>query len=110
MESMSDDDHGTTPVDDPGSYTVTFGADGHASFRIDCNRGSGTWQATAASPDSGSLTFGPIAVTRMMCPQPSLDHRVSTALGSVEGYQIVDGRLRTPLMSDAGTLIWEPSA
>jgi len=43
-------------------------------------------------------------------PQPSLDHRVSTALGSVEGYQIVDGRLRTPLMSDAGTLIWEPSA
>jgi heat shock protein HslJ len=107
MESMSDA-QGTTTVDDPAKYTVDFGPDGRAAFRIDCNRGSGTWQATAAAPDSGSLTFGPIAVTRMACPQPSLENRVATALGYVRSYLIADGRLHLSLLADGGILHWEP--
>jgi len=107
MESMSDE-QGTTAVDDPARYTVAFGADGHAAFRIDCNRGSASWQATASAPDSGSLRFGLIALTRMACPQPSLEQRVITALGYVRGYRLIDGRLYMSLLADGGILHWQP--
>jgi len=107
LESMSDE-QGTTTVPDPARYTVEFGTDGRAAFRIDCNRGNSTWQAEAASPDSGNLSFGPIATTRMACPQPSLDQTVSTALSYVRGFVIKDGRLRMSLLADGGILHWEP--
>ncbi len=105
----SDDAQGTTPVADPSKFTVSFGADGRAAFQIDCNRGNGSWEATGGEGGSGTLTFGPIAVTRMMCPQPSLDQRVSTALTNVRGYLIKDGRLHMSLLADAGILTWEPA-
>jgi heat shock protein HslJ len=109
IESM-DDAQGTTTVDDPTKYMVTFRGDGSAAFRIDCNRGSGSYRTTASSADSGSLTFGPIATTRMACPQPSLEQQVATALGYVRGYRIVDGRLHLSLLADGGILTWEPVA
>ena len=105
----SDDAQGTTPVPDPSKFTVSFGEDGRAAFQIDCNRGNGSWEATGGEDGSGTLTFGPIAVTRMMCPQPSLDQRVSTALSYVRTYLIKDGLLHMSLMADAGILTWEPA-
>jgi heat shock protein HslJ len=95
---------GPTPVEDPSTFTVTFGADGHAAFLLDCNRGSGSWQAT----DSGTLSFGPIAVTLMMCPQPSLDTRVAAALSGVGGWHIQDGQLTMTPASGDTALHWAP--
>lgn len=40
--------------DDPAKYTLTFQDDGQVAVRIDCNRGYGTWNASA----SGKLEFG----------------------------------------------------
>lgn len=103
-----DDAQGTTQVPDPTTFTVSFQPDGNATFRIDCNRGNGSWSAIPSDdPASGALEFGPIAVTRMMCPQPSLDQRVSTALGDVRGYLIKDQQLHMSLMADAGILTWD---
>ena len=104
-----DDEQGTTTVGDPTKFTVSFGIDGRAAFQIDCNRGNGSWEAVPSGADSGTLIFGPIAVTRMMCPQPSLDQRVSTALSQVRSYLIKDGLLHMSLMADAGILTWEPA-
>ena len=95
---------GPTPVEGPSTFTVTFGADGHAAFLLDCNRGSGSWQAT----DSGTLSFGPIAVTLMMCPQPSLDTRVAAALSGVGGWRIEDGQLTMTPASGDTALHWAP--
>ena len=95
---------GPTAVKDPSTFTVTFGADGHAAFLLDCNRGSGSWQAT----DSGTLSFGPIAVTLMMCPQPSLDTRVAAALSGVGGWRIEDGQLTMTPASGDTALHWAP--
>ncbi len=99
---------GPTTLESPSTFTVTFGADGHAAFLLDCNRGSGSWQATAATPDSGTLSFGPIAVTLMMCPQPSLDTRVAAALSGVRGWRIEDGQLTMTPESGDTTLHWAP--
>ncbi|MDY6998903.1 MAG: META domain-containing protein [Actinomycetota bacterium] len=112
MQSM-DDAQGTTAVPEGQQYTVEFGPRedgvGQAGFQIDCNRGSSTWQATAAESDSsGQLTFGPIAVTLMACPEGSLDQKVSSALGDVRTYLVADGRLHMSLFADGGILTWAP--
>jgi len=98
----------TTTIANPSKYTVTFGDDGQAAFQIDCNRGSGTFQTAAPAPDSGSLTFGPIALTRMFCPQPSDDNKVAAALGNVRSYLLSNGQLHLSLMADSGIMHWEP--
>lgn len=107
IESMTSEQPSTS-IADPTKYTVMFGDDGQAVFQIDCNRGSGAFQTAAAADDSGSLTFGPIAVTRMFCPQPSDDTKVAAALGYVRSYLLSNGKLYLSLLADSGIMHWEP--
>jgi heat shock protein HslJ len=107
IESMAPAEQPSTTIDEPGLYRVTFGDDGRATFQVHCNRGSSTWQAEAAAPDSGSLTFGELALTRMFCPQPSADTKVPAALGQVRSYLLSDGQLHMSLEADGGIMHWE---
>ncbi len=108
IESMAPEEQPSTVIDDPSKYTVTFGEDGRAAFQVDCSRGNSSWEASPAAPDSGTLTFGPIALTRMMCPQPSADATVAAALGYVRSYLLSDGRLHLSMLADSGIMHWEP--
>jgi heat shock protein HslJ len=107
IESMTTEAPGTT-IDDPAKYTVSFGDDGRAAFQVDCNRGSGAFEAAAAADDSGSLTFGPIALSKMFCPQPSADATVTAALGRVRSYLLSDGQLHLSMEVDSGIMHWDP--
>ena len=109
IQSM-DDAQGTTHPEDPSRYTVTFGADGRAAFRLDCNRASAEWKATPANAGarSGQMIFGALAGTRAMCPPGSLDQRLSLQLPYVRSYLFQDGRLHLSLFADGGILSWAP--
>lgn len=107
IQSM-DDAQGTMRIADPSHFTLRFDADGRAILRLDCNRGAGSWQAKASSEDSGTLTFGPIAATRALCPPPRLDERVARDLAYVRGYRLKDGNLYLSLMADGGIYEWRP--
>lgn len=108
IQSM-DDAIGTVRPDDPAKYTLALGADGTAAMRLDCNRGSGRWSATPGpSGASGTFRIGPLAVTRAMCPPPSLDARIARDMGYVRSYLLADGRLHLSLMADGGIYVWEP--
>ena len=48
IQSM-DDAQGTVRPAEPARYTLEFGADGRVAVRLDCNRGSATWQAQPAA-------------------------------------------------------------
>ena len=109
IESMSLEEEPSTTIVDPSKYTVTFGEDGRAAFRVDCNRGSSSWRSDAAMGDSGSLTLGPIALTRMLCPQPSVDARVAAALDAVRSYLLSDAQLHLSLEADGGIMHWQPA-
>lgn len=109
IESMAPDEQPSTTIDDPGKYTVSFGGDGRVAFTVDCNRGNSSWQAESAAPDSGSLQFGPIALTRMFCPQPSADTQVAAALGRVRSYLLADSQLHLSLEADGGIMHWRPA-
>lgn len=108
IDSMAPNEQPSTTIDDPAKYTVTFNDNGQASFQLDCNRGTGTWTAEAAAADSGSLTFGPIGMTKMLCPQPTVDTKVAAALGQVRSYLISDGTLHLSMLADSGIMNWEP--
>jgi len=106
IESMAEkEEEPSTTIDDPSKFTVTFGDDGQAGFRINCNRGNSTWKVEGAGNDSGSLSFGPIAVTRMACPNPTQDAKVTAALGQVRSY-LLDGddNLHLSLEADSGIM------
>ncbi|MEE4238383.1 MAG: META domain-containing protein [Anderseniella sp.] len=106
IQSM-DDAQGTTKIADPSRFTVHFGADGRASFRLDCNRGTGTYKVEpAADGSSGSLAFGPVAATHALCPPPHVDERVARDLAYVRSYLLKDGKLYLSLMADGGIYEW----
>lgn len=98
----SDDTIGTTRPADPSLYEITFNADGTASLRLDCNRGTGTW----TSPGDNQLTFTPLAVTRAFCGEGSLDTRVARELGYVRSYVREGDTLTLNMMADGGNLVW----
>jgi heat shock protein HslJ len=97
------DDTALTP-DDRSKYTLQFGADGSLTARIDCNRGRGTWK----SAGSGQVQFGPLAITRAMCPPGSLHDRLVKHWDFVRTYVLRSGHLFLSLMADGGTYEFEP--
>ena len=77
-------------------------------MRLDCNRGAASWQSTPSSADSGSLTFGTVAMTRAMCLRDSLDTRIGRDLGFVVSYVFRDGKLFLALKMDSAIYEWAP--
>ena len=67
---------GVVRPDDPSKYEMNLAADGSASFRLYCNRATGSWFSADASRPVGGITFSPLAMTRAFCPE-SLDTRVA---------------------------------
>jgi para-nitrobenzyl esterase len=99
------DDTVLTP-DDRRKYTVAFAADGTFSVRFDCNRGRGSWK----SPEKGWLEFGPMALTRAMCPPGSLHDQMVKQWPFVRSYVVRNGRLFLALMADGGIYELEKAA
>jgi heat shock protein HslJ len=106
----SDDAIGVIRPDDPAKYTMSLGSDGRASLRLDCNRANGPWSSKATSQDSGAFTFGNLAMTRALCPPPSLDQQIARDATYVRSYLLRGGNLYLNLMADGGTYVWSPDA
>lgn len=72
--------------------TIEFTADGSVSGFAGCNTFGGTYQL-----DGTTLTFGPLATTKMACQRPAsaVEAEYLAALGGVTGWVVEpDGRLR----------------
>jgi para-nitrobenzyl esterase len=90
--------------DDPARYTVAFAAGGGLSVRFDCNGGRGTWVSTGP----GQLQFGPLALTRAMCPPGSLHDHLVRQWPYVRSYTVKAERLFLSLMADGGSYEFAP--
>src|SRR5215468_10600871 len=88
----------TLTPDDKGKYTIAFANDGGVIVRIDCNRGHGIWKSSGLP----QIEFGPLALTRAMCPAAPLTDRIPRDLSSVRSYLLKDGHLFLSLMADGG--------
>jgi len=103
IKFQSSDGKMLTP-DDPAKYTIAFGTDGNVSARIDCNRGRGSWRSSGPN----QLQFGPLALTRAMCPPGSLHDRMVKDWEFVRSYTLKDRHLFLALMADGGIYEFEP--
>lgn len=103
VKFQGSDDKTMTP-DDPAKYTIAFETDRGLSVRIDCNRGHGTWKS--AGPNQ--LEFGPLALTRAMCPPAPLNDRIAKDWQYVRSYILKDDHLFLSLMADGGIYEFEP--
>jgi para-nitrobenzyl esterase len=103
VKFQGSDDKTLTP-DDKAKYTIAFETDGRVSARIDCNRGRGTWKSSGPN----QLQFGPLALTRAMCPPGSLHDRIAKDWEFVRSYTIKDRHLFLSLMADGGVYDFEP--
>lgn len=90
-----------------GLYTLSLLSRGRALFQFDCNQGQASWSALS-SPDGlrGSFVFGPLAQTRMRCPDNSLEPVLSAKLPLVRSYRLEGPNLYLALMADGGILSW----
>jgi para-nitrobenzyl esterase len=95
----------TRPAIERSRYTIGFGKQGVLNVRFDCNRGRGSW----ASSGPGNLEFGPLALTRALCPTGSLHDELVRQWPYVRSYLVKDGRLFLVLMADGGTIEFEPA-
>jgi heat shock protein HslJ len=104
-----DDATGIKRPSDPSLYSMTLKRDGSVHMHLNCNYANGTWSATPSSDGmSGQFTFGPLAVTRAMCPPPSMDQHIVSQAQYIRGYLLKDGKLHLSLMADGGIYTWEP--
>ena len=100
LVQISMSDGVTRPAIERSRYTIGFGANGVLNVRFDCNRGSGSWKSSGP----GNVEFGPLALTRAMCPVGSLHDELVRQWPYVRSYVVKDGRLYLALMADGGTI------
>lgn len=106
FQSM-DDAVGTKRPPAGQTYTMTLMADGSVAMQLNCNRGSGTWRLKPSQGGSGgSFEFGPLATTRALCPQPSMDETLAQQSRYVRSYVLENDTLYLNLMADGGTQVW----
>ncbi len=85
--------------DSPERYTLEFQPGGRVNVRADCNRGSGSYLLNGRS-----LTFGPIALTRAMCPPGSKDAEFLKGLAAVSGHDDNGSELVLTLAGNGGSM------
>jgi len=90
--------------DDKSKYTITFGNNGRVTARVDCNRASSTWRASA----NGELQFGSWSRTSLRCGPKSLHDQIVTEGGAVHNFSIKDGHLFLAGMAEGGYYELEP--
>jgi heat shock protein HslJ len=112
IQSM-DDSQGTMRPNDPSKYRIDFDKEGtlegNIAVQLDCNRGVGAWSNPISNATGGTLTIGPLGVTKMLCPPPSMGEMLEKNLGYVRSFVIRDGRLYMSMMADGGIIVWEPA-
>jgi heat shock protein HslJ len=104
VKFQGSDDTTLTP-DDKSKYTLAFDAKGNVTVWLDCNRGRGRWK----SEGPNQLQFGPLALTRAMCPAGSLYDQMAKNWNYVRGYVLKGGHLYLSLMADGGIYEYEPA-
>lgn len=104
-----DDATGTISTHDSSIYTMKLNADGTVNMRLNCNRANGSWSAKSGdNGQSGQFRFGRLAMTRALCPPPSMDESIAAQAEFIRSYLLKDGKLHLSLMADGGIYTWEP--
>jgi heat shock protein HslJ len=90
--------------DDKTKYTISFNSNGRVTARVDCNRASSTWKASA----NGQLQFGSWSRTSAKCGSGSLHDQIVREGAAVTKFWMKDGHLFLSGMEAGGYYELEP--
>jgi heat shock protein HslJ len=98
--SLAGSEWGEGIASGPADVMVKFEQGNKVWGRLGCNRFTGTY-----SQNDYGLSFGPLATTRMACPEPQMktEQRVSAALAATREADI--SHLKLVLKDGAGTAL-----
>ena len=82
-------------------HTLAFGPDGALAMQLDCNRGRASWSAGKPRNGAGTITIGPVASARMLCPEPSFGNQMASLAEARTYVLTADAR---ELVIETGTL------
>ncbi|MCD6289750.1 MAG: META domain-containing protein [Anaerolineae bacterium] len=88
--------------------TLQFGKDGRVAGSSGCNRYSGPYTVKTG----GSISLGPLGVTRMACLEEAvarLEHKYLSALDKVSTFSLEDDRLRLLYNDGRDALVFTPA-
>jgi hypothetical protein len=88
---------------DPDAFGVKLGEFGRALLPFD------DFDQTTNTRGSSQLQFGPLALTRALCPTGSLHDQIVKQWGNIRSFVIRDGHLFLALMADGGIYEFEPA-
>ena len=104
----NDDNQPPLKTNGAGTYTLSLLSGGRAQLQLDCNQAQGSWTALSSRDrSSGTFAFGPLAQTRMRCPDSSLEPAITAKLPWVRSYRLEASKLYLNLMADGGILSWQ---
>lgn len=94
-------------LDDPASYTLSFGEDGSVTVKADCNQASGTY--TLGEGGALTIVLGP--TTAAECGDASRGSEFLALLGATVAYQSAPGQLVLQLNPESGAaaLLFAPA-
>ncbi len=98
-QQSADSSGQTWTAPNPASYTIQFNPDGTLAMKVDCNTGSGSYQA-----DESNLTIQLGATTLMACPPPTLENEFRQQLGQVASYFFDGNNLVLLWKMDSGSM------
>ena len=90
--------------DDKSKYTVAFTNKGNVKVRFDCNQGNGEWILDGPN----QLHFGPLSLTRVVCPPGSLHDQMARQWPFIRSYVVKKGRLYLTVAGNVGSYEFEP--
>ena len=86
----------------PVRSAQTNPVDGSVAGQADCNRIRGRWTASGES-----ISLGPFAMTRAMCPPGSISDRYVRSLEAAVTWMVVGDGLAIAMKMDSGILHFE---
>ena len=106
LVKFQNSDGETVTPDDKSKYTITFGANGHATVRVDCNRGGGPWKYKGTN----QIEFGSMNISHAKCGPGSLHDSIVREGAAVRDYSIRNGHLFFSLKDGGAAYELEPLA
>jgi heat shock protein HslJ len=106
LVKFQNSDGETVTPNDKSKYTITFGANGRATVRVDCNRGGGPWKYKGTN----QIEFGSMNISHAKCGPGSLHDSIVREGAAVRDYVIKDGHLFFSLKAGGAAYELEPLA
>ena len=87
-------------------HTLIFEGGGRLAMQLDCNRGNADWSASQPRGETGSISIGPVASTRALCPRPTFGEELAAELPGATSFTLLDDRSELVIRAESADYVF----